>query len=83
MNKLKNKRLKERLVNTMHGDIAEDPSVGKQKTGDLAGYYAFNFRYANTSYRTAYIIDSDTLIIIVLIGTPENFYHSLRQVPRE
>lgn len=75
--------MKERFVNAMYVDIAEDPSVGEQKTGDLAGYYAFNFRYANTSYRIAYTIESDTLLIIVLIGTHENFYHSLRQVPRK
>ena len=78
--KLKDKGLikayKEALVK-----IAADPYMGEIKTGDLAGIYCMDVFYGKANHEIAYRIieGSEQLVVIILAGTRENFYQTLKQ----
>ncbi|MDR2903287.1 MAG: type II toxin-antitoxin system RelE/ParE family toxin [Clostridiales bacterium] len=62
--------------------VSADPfTAGEAKTGDLAGIYSRDVRYAKTNYELAYrIIEEDAqLVIVIMAGTRENFYHELKR----
>ena len=62
--------------------ISINPYIGTAKVGDLRGLYGYDVRYAGTNYELAYKIygEPDNLVIIILAGTRENFYHELKRL---
>lgn len=63
--------------------ILRNPYIGEQNKGDLKGTYSIDFRHQKTTYEIAYYIDEETnAVIIILIGTRENFYDALKQYIR-
>jgi mRNA interferase RelE/StbE len=77
--KLKDKNLKKAFMEAIK-KIRIDPSIGTAKKGDLAGCLGYDVSYEGINYEIAYIIDETEhqLLIIVLIGTRENFYKELK-----
>ena len=57
--------------------IAENPSVGMEKKGDLRGVHIHKFKLKNTSYLLAYRFVGDDLELI-MIGPHENYYRDLK-----
>jgi mRNA interferase RelE/StbE len=81
LKKLKDRRLKEKFVDKIYGDIANDPYRGNEKHGDLKGFYAYGFKYNKTDYRIAYTInDAGEVVIVILAGSHENFYEQLKRL---
>ena len=61
--------------------IRENYTVGKRKTGDLKGFWSLDVYYNKTNYEICYelIEDEGKVIIVVMIGTRENFYKELKR----
>ena len=59
-----------------------NPYIGNQKVGDLRGIYGFDIKYAGINYEIAYRIyqDNKHLVVVILAGTRENFYESLKRL---
>lgn len=76
--KQKEKNLKEKIKNAFL-EIQKNPYIGEKKIGDLAGIYGFDLFYNKTNYEISYKIYEDkNIVVIILIGTRENFYESLK-----
>lgn len=60
-------------------DITDNPKIGEEKKGDLAGVFVHKFDCVNQLYLLAYEYDPSSRILL-LIGTHENFYRSLKVV---
>ncbi|TMN18715.1 type II toxin-antitoxin system RelE/ParE family toxin [Lentibacillus cibarius] len=79
--KLKEKPLKKQFDHAIQ-TIRLNPYAGDLKTGDLAGIYTYAIHYNGTQYRLAYQIsenDDGELIIIILAGSREAFYQTLKR----
>ncbi len=57
--------------------IAEDPTLGEAKKGDLAGVHVYKFHCVGTLFLLAYEYDPETRLLL-LVGTHENFYRELK-----
>jgi mRNA interferase RelE/StbE len=58
--------------------IAQDPSIGEEKKGDLTGVFVHKFKIETAQYLLAYRkIDPD--LELVMIGPHENYYRDLKQ----
>jgi plasmid stabilization system protein ParE len=58
--------------------IAETPSIGEQKKGDLSGVFIHKFQLKTTQYLIAYRkVGGD--LELVMIGPHENYYRDLKQ----
>ena len=55
--------------------IEFDPKIGEQLNGKLKHLRSHHFRFIRTQYRIAYMIKNN--VIVVAIGTRENFYRDL------
>lgn len=80
MKKIKDKQLKKRFKEAVDL-IAENYTVGEEKTGDLAGIYGYDVYYNRTNYEIAYTVEiqDDTVVVIIMAGTRENFYNELKR----
>ncbi len=58
--------------------IAEDPTVGEEKKGDLRGIFVHKFKLKATQYLLAYRKIGDDLEL-VMIGPHENYYRDMKQ----
>lgn len=58
--------------------IAENPSIGEEKKGDLRGIFMHKFKLKTTQYLLAYRKVGDDLEL-VMIGPHENYYRNLKQ----
>lgn len=58
--------------------IAENPTVGEEKKGDLRGIFIHKFKLKATQYLLAYRKIGDDLEM-VMIGPHENYYRDLKQ----
>lgn len=78
--KISNNGLKEK-IKTGLDRIKENYTVGKRKTGDLKGFWSLDVYYNKTNYEICYelIEDEGKVIIVVMIGTRENFYKELKR----
>ena len=57
--------------------IAENPSVGAEKKGDLCGVYVHKFKIKNTQYLLSYrFLGTD--LELIMIGSHENYYRDLK-----
>lgn len=79
LKKIKNKQLANKYLDCIYKVIALEPESGTMKQGNLHDLYTQSFTYQKTNYRVAYTIKDDTLIIVILIGSHENFYKELRR----
>ena len=57
--------------------IAENPSAGAEKKGDLRGVYVHKFKIKNTHYLLSYRSVGDDLELI-MVGPHENYYRDLK-----
>jgi len=58
--------------------IAEDPSIGEEKKGDLRGVFVHKLKLKTTQYLLAYRkVGGD--LELVMIGPHENYYRDLKQ----
>jgi len=57
--------------------IAENPSVGIEKKGDLRGVYVHKFKIKSIQYLLSYRLIRDDLELI-MIGQHENYYRDLK-----
>ena len=80
LKKCKDKKLKEKFHQALL-QIAENPLLGEEKKGDLAGIRSCDIFYNKTNYELAYtiIIDNDDIIVVIMAGTRENFYEELKR----
>jgi mRNA interferase RelE/StbE len=58
--------------------IAENPSLGEEKKGDLKGVFVHKFKLKTTQYLLAYRKVGEDLEL-VMIGPHENYYRDLTQ----
>ena len=57
--------------------IAENPSVGVEKKGDLRGVYVHKIKIKNIQYLLSYCLVGTDLELI-MIGPHENYYRDLK-----
>ncbi|MBN1905556.1 MAG: type II toxin-antitoxin system RelE/ParE family toxin [Deltaproteobacteria bacterium] len=58
--------------------IAEDPTVGDEKKGDLRGVFVYKFKIKTTQYLLAYRkIERD--LELIMVGPHENYYRDLKE----
>ncbi len=61
-------------------DIAEQPSIGERKKGDLAKLYVYKFMCQNQQYLLGYTTEDEIcLIYLEAILSHENFYRDLKR----
>ena len=58
--------------------IIQNPNLGEEKNGDLAGVFVYKFDCLNQPYLLAYGFDPSTRVLL-LVGTHENFYRTLKR----
>ena len=79
------KKLRDRTLKDLYRQavdlIRQDYTVGTPKTGDLSGIYGYDIYYNKTNYELAYTVEftGDTIIVIIMAGTRENFYEQLKR----
>lgn len=80
LKKLKDKKLKELYKKAIEA-ICADVTIGEAKTGDLSGIYGYDIYYNRTNYELAYTVEykEDTIVIVIMAGTRENFYEQLKR----
>lgn len=60
--------------------ILIDPTIGEMKKGDLSGVQVYKFRMVNQLSLLAYEIFEEKLQLVLLaLGTHENFYRDLKK----
>ena len=58
--------------------IKDNPLVGTEKKGDLAGVYVYKFDCVRQEFLLAYEFDPETRVLVGL-GVHENFYKDLKR----
>jgi len=58
--------------------IAENPTIGSEKKGDLLGIYVHKFKIKTIQYLLAYRFVTEDLELI-MIGPHENYYRDLKK----
>jgi len=71
------KREKE-IVDQKIRNIADKPSLGEEKKGDLRGIFIRKFKIKTTEYLLSYQMIGENLELI-MIGTHENYYRDLKK----
>jgi mRNA interferase RelE/StbE len=66
------------VVNEAIKAIANDPSIGEEKKGDLSGVYVYKFKISHQQMLLAYEWDYENRILLAL-GVHENFYRDLKR----
>jgi len=59
-------------------NIADNPSIGEEKRGDLRGIFVHKFKIKTADYRLAYRMVGEDLELI-MIGPHENYYRDLKK----
>jgi len=79
LKKLKEKPLKSAFQKAID-EILKDPYMGEPKTGNLSGIFCYDIYYNKTNYELAYTIveEGNSIVVVILIGTRENFYEELK-----
>ena len=78
--KIKDKRLKNLYLEAIQ-KIRDNPEIGEAKTGDLQGIRGYDIYYNKTNYELAYtleIAENGDVIVVIMAGTRENFYETLK-----
>lgn len=83
LKKIKDKRLLRKYQEAMR-EICASPFDGDSKVGDLSSVFSCGFRYVDGDHRVAYIVveeeDLESFVLILLVGTRENFYSELKRI---
>lgn len=58
--------------------IIQNPNIGQEKKGDLAGVYVYKFKINNQEFLLAYEWDPRERLLLAL-GVHENFYRDLKR----
>ena len=67
-------------VNQAIKEIIENPQIGEQKKGDLAGIMVYKFKMVNLLTLLAYSYDNEKIILtFIALGTHENFYRDIKR----
>ncbi|SFU95592.1 type II toxin-antitoxin system RelE/ParE family toxin [Alicyclobacillus macrosporangiidus] len=86
LKKIKDKALLCKYRDAMR-DICESPYEGDPKVGDLSGLFTVTFRYVDGAHRIAYTVveeeDTEPFVLVLLVGTRENFYEELKRIWKE
>lgn len=68
------------MVLTALDKIAENPFIGDMLKGDLATIYSYRLKVSGAEYRIAYQVKKQEIVVVIMqIGTRENFYEELRK----
>lgn len=60
--------------------VAEQPTLGERKKGDLANLLVYKFRSQGQLYLLGYTVDNGVkLVYLEAIGSHENFYRDLKR----
>ena len=59
--------------------IVAVPGIGEAKKGDLAGVHAYKFPLNRQQMLLAYEWDPKTRVLLLLLGSHENFYRDLKR----
>ena len=59
-------------------EIVADPTLGEAKKGDLAGVFVYKFKCNGQLALLAYEYDPSSRLLL-LVGSHENFYRSLKR----
>ncbi len=60
--------------------VADKPSMGERKKGDLADLFVYKFRSQGQLYLLGYTVDDAVqLVYLEAIGPHENFYRDLKR----
>ena len=86
LKKLKDKILKSLFLEVIDA-ILKNPALGTEKTGDLRGVRSYDIFYKRTNYELAYTVEyvvneetgEDEIIVVIMAGTRENFYDTLKR----
>ena len=68
------------IVNKAIVDIVNNPSIGEEKKGDLAGVFVYKFKILNQEFLLAYEWDPLSRLLVAL-GVHENLYRDLKKAP--
>jgi mRNA-degrading endonuclease YafQ of YafQ-DinJ toxin-antitoxin module len=60
--------------------IAQKPSLGEAKVGDLAGIAIYKFKINGLEWLLAYRVVSKKEIKLLVVGPHENFYRDLKRL---
>ena len=67
-------------VDSAIAEVAETPSIGDRKKGDLASLFVYKFRSQNQFYLLGYTLDDGLrLVYLQAISSHENFYRDLKR----
>ena len=73
-----------KVVDQAVRDVADSPSIGEEKRGDLAGYFVYKFNLNNQETLLAYALRPDkfkpTSVVLMAVGPHENFYTQLKRI---
>jgi mRNA-degrading endonuclease RelE of RelBE toxin-antitoxin system len=65
------------------GTIAEDPTIGDEKKGDLGGVFVYKFKVNKQEVLLAYTLRPDKQkpkeVVLLSFGSHENFYSELKR----
>jgi mRNA-degrading endonuclease RelE of RelBE toxin-antitoxin system len=59
-------------------NIADNPSIGEEKKGDLKGIFVHKFKIKTAEYLLAYRMVGEDMELI-MIGSHENYYRDLKK----
>ena len=57
--------------------IANDPSVGLEKRGELRGVFVHKFKIQATQYLLSYRMADSVTLELIMVGPHENYYRDL------
>ena len=64
-------------------DIANEPTIGEEKKGDLSGVFVYKFKLNNQETLLAYGLNPDKRVpeevVLLAVGPHENFYSQLKR----
>ncbi len=67
-------------VDTAVETVAENPTIGDRKKGDLANLLVYKFHSQGQLYLLGYTVDDGVrLVYLEAIGSHENFYRDLKR----
>lgn len=67
-------------VDTAVAEVAETPSIGERKKGDLVSLFVYKFRSQNQLYLLGYTLDDGLrLVYLQAVSSHEHFYRDLKR----
>ena len=72
-----------KVVDQAVREIAEDPTIGEEKKGDLAGVFVYKFKLNKQEMLLAYRLQPNKFkpkeLVLLTLGSHENFYTELKR----